>query len=62
MSKDVVFVKLDVDKFPTIASKYQVTGIPSVILFDSGELIWKRVGLQQKESLKAGLNAHMKEK
>ncbi|MDA3912077.1 MAG: thioredoxin [Bacteroidales bacterium] len=62
MPGKVIVAKLDVDKFPRISSKYQVTGIPSIILYQKGEQIWKKVGLQQKPGLKAAIDAHLKSK
>ena len=62
MPGKVIVAKLDVDKFPRIASKYQVTGIPSIILYEKGEQVWKKVGLQQKANLKAAIEAHLKSK
>jgi thioredoxin 1 len=60
MAGDVIIAKVDVDKFPKIASKYQVSGIPSLILYQKGKQVWKKVGLQQKEGLKAALQSHLK--
>lgn len=62
MPGKVIVAKLDVDKFPRISSKYQVTGIPSIILYEKGEQVWKKVGLQQKPGLKAAIEAHLKSK
>ncbi len=62
MPGKVIVAKLDVDKFPRISSKYEVTGIPSIILFNNGKQIWKKVGLQQKPGLKAAIEAHLKSK
>lgn len=62
MAGDVIIAKVDVDKFPRIASKYQVSGIPSLILYQSGKQVWKKVGLQQKENLKAAIMSHLKSK
>jgi len=62
MPGKVIVAKLDVDKFPRISSKYQVTGIPSIILYEKGEQVWKKVGLQQKPGLKAAIESHIKSK
>lgn len=60
MKRKIIVVKVNVDKFPEISAKYEVRGIPSLILFDSGNLIWKKVGLQEKEMLSASINKHLK--
>ena len=50
--KDVLKVmKLNVDEESATAEKYQIMGIPSLILFKNGEVVEKMVGLQTKESI-----------
>ena len=46
--KDVLIGKLDVDKLPTIADRYNVTGIPTVILFQDGQEVERKVGVMPK--------------
>lgn len=58
----IIIVKVDVDKLSDLASKYEVSGLPSLILFDSGQQIWKKVGLQQKEELMAAIKKHLDRK
>ena len=43
--------KLDTDKNIEIAQKYEITSIPSIILFKNGKQIEKVIGLQPKERL-----------
>ena len=40
------------DQNPKLASTYQVIGVPTFILFHSGEEMQRRVGAQSKEQLK----------
>ena len=47
----VKIVKLNVDQNPRTAAKYNVMGIPTYILFNSGEEVERRVGAQSKEQL-----------
>lgn len=42
----------NVEQPPKIASIYQVIGVPTFILFHSGEEMQRRVGAQSKEQLK----------
>ena len=44
----VAFAKLDVDENPRAASRYGVLSIPTVILFDGGELRSGVVGLRSR--------------
>jgi len=51
-------LKLNVDNFPRIASKYQVRSIPTSMIFMDGKQVWKAIGLQQKASLQAAINKY----
>lgn len=47
----VKIVKLDVDRYPEIAEKYGVTGLPSLVFFNEGEVIGGLVGVQDERTL-----------
>jgi thioredoxin 1 len=40
-----VIIKVDVDKNPEAAAAYQVRGVPTLILFQKGQVIWKQSGV-----------------
>ncbi len=42
--------KLNVDDNPTTASKYGITGIPTVIVYKNGEVHKQMVGVQQENA------------
>ncbi|MEP7257228.1 MAG: thioredoxin [Flavitalea sp.] len=44
-------VKVDVDKNPEAANQYQVQGVPTLILFKKGKVIWRQSGVVSKNSL-----------
>tara|TARA_B100000745_G_C19935319_1_gene315059 strand:+ start:30 stop:356 length:327 start_codon:yes stop_codon:yes gene_type:complete len=44
------FFKLDVDKSPDIATKFGVSGIPTLFIFKSGEVLTRMVGASNKQS------------
>ena len=48
--------KLDVDANPTVAGKYGVQSIPTLIFFKGGEATDKVMGFQSKEALKEKLD------
>lgn len=48
----VKFVKVNVDKAGEIASKYNVFSIPTMILFNKGEILKQQVGAASKDQLK----------
>ena len=44
--------RLHVDQNPRIASRYQIMGVPTFVLFRSGEIIRQRTGAQSKGQLR----------
>lgn len=44
-------IKVDVDKSPEAASKYQVQGVPTLILFRNGKQLWRQSGVVPKSGL-----------
>lgn len=45
--------KLNVDENPDTAAKFQVMSIPTIMLFENGQVVGKLVGYRQKEDLLA---------
>ncbi|MBN7812974.1 thioredoxin [Algoriphagus sp. H41] len=41
----VKIIKVDVDKNPLAASRFQVRGVPTLILFHKGKLLWRQSGV-----------------
>ena len=44
-------IKIDVDKNQQISSKYQVRGVPTMILFQNGKQLWRQSGVLTKEEI-----------
>lgn len=47
----VSIIKIDVDKNQTLASNYQVKGVPTLILYNKGQQVWRQSGIVPKSEL-----------
>ncbi len=54
----VTVLKIDVDKNQEIATLFQVRGVPTLLLFRKGKVLWRQSGLQSKEALVSILLEH----
>ena len=52
----ISIIKIDVDKNQEIASKYQVRGVPTMILFKNGQQLWRQSGVLSKEEIIKTIN------
>jgi len=51
MGGKVKVVAVDFDASPKLARKHGVTGLPTLLLFDHGEVVERRVGVQRRADL-----------
>lgn len=47
----VSIIKIDVDKNQELSNQYQVRGVPTMIIFKEGKILWRQSGVLQKEDL-----------
>src|SRR6266699_3902395 len=55
----VTIGKLNVDDNPNTAFKFQIRGIPAMLLFKGGQVVESIVGLTPKDELKKVLDKHI---
>jgi thioredoxin 1 len=55
-----VVAQLDIDNAQRIASSFQVTSVPTMILFDQGKEVGRLVGLRDPESIKSFIRSRGK--
>src|SRR6056297_1538098 len=51
MGEKVRIIKIDVDKNPSIASKYNIRGVPTLMLFKNGQLKFNQAGVIPAEEI-----------
>lgn len=56
VSDEVMIAKIDVDENRTIAAKYGIRSIPTLLIFKNGNEVKKYVGVQSKQELIKTIN------
>ncbi len=54
----VKIIKINVDKNESLSVKYQVKGVPTMLLFKNGELLWRQSGVLQKKDIISIIKQH----
>jgi len=55
----VVFAKLNVDQNPSIAARYKIMSIPTLILFKNGQPVDMMIGVHPKPMIEEMLKKHL---
>ena len=58
MGDGLKIVKIDVDKNQKLASKYNVRGVPTMMLFKDGKQLWRQSGVMQKNDIIGVVKQH----
>ncbi len=45
-------IKIDVDQNPNLAQRYNIHGVPTLMIFKNGQVIWRHSGVTSKNELK----------
>lgn len=49
---NATILKIDVDKNPHVANQFQIQGVPTLILFRNGHVIWRQSGVVPAKQLR----------
>lgn len=53
-------IKVDVDKHGQTAAQYGIQGVPTLMLFRKGEILWRQSGLMARADLLAAVNPFLR--
>ena len=53
-------VKVDVDRNRKVAEYYKIAGIPTLILFSKGKVLWRKSGVVSIRELEASIKTYLK--
>src|ERR1700744_4943122 len=51
-------IKIDVDKNQALSSSYNISGVPTLMLFKNGQMLWRQSGVMQASQLKAVIDKY----
>jgi thioredoxin len=52
----VIILKVDIDKNRPVATSYNIQSVPTLIIFQNGQVKWRRSGVTAARELKAELD------
>lgn len=59
MDGSVKFAKVDIDNSLDIARKYNISSVPTMIIFKNGEIVDTLVGFVPKENISSKIKSHL---
>ena len=57
MGDKVKVIKIDVDQNPELATRYQIQGVPTLMIFKNGEVKYRQAGLHTKQQVMQVINS-----
>lgn len=58
LGDSIRIVKIDVDKNDALAAAYRIQSVPTLMLFRSGQVVWRQSGAMRLNDLKAIINQY----
>ena len=54
-----VVLKVDIDRNPAAAQHYGIQGVPTLMIFKNGSIVWRRSGVMSAAELRSALEPHL---
>lgn len=58
LGDNITILKVDVDKNPSTAAQYNIQGVPTLIVFQKGEVKWRQSGVVNARQLQQVLQSY----
>ena len=58
IGEKATIIKIDVDKNPKAAAAYDISGVPTLILFKDGSVVWRNSGVMRANELRHIINQY----
>ena len=52
-------IKIDIDKNQKVAQQYNIQGVPTLILFKEGKILWRKSGAMSSQQIADGVKSHL---
>ncbi len=52
-------IKIDIDKNQNAAQQYNIQGVPTLILFKEGKILWRQSGALNSQQISNAVNPHL---
>ena len=59
LGDSVRILKIDVDKNREVANAFEISGVPTLILFKKGKIVWRQSGVMQTKQLQQVIQPHL---
>ena len=52
-------IKIDIDKNPATAQQFNIQGVPTLILFKEGKVLWRQSGAMSSSQISEAIKPHL---